>query len=188
MYTLTRKRAREEARTAWRPKRVRVADASLPPVALCFLSGCSERQAGRGGGRREAGRRRGAGGGGGTGRAPQHGGAPRDRRWPMASSRRAPAARGPGLEIQNLTLGQPSASRSELGVAGRGAPNCSFLSPEPSACRVSWSPVGTPGRAGPANGGKEPQASGAGPRRLPLPAVQGNSKVNWTGHRRPRAV
>lgn len=89
--------------------------------------------------------------------------------------------RGLGLEIQNLTLGQPSASRSELGVAGRGAPNCSFRNPEPSARRVSWSPVGTPGRAGPENGGKKPEASGAGPRRLLLPAVQGNSKVNETG-------
>lgn len=67
----------------------------------------------------------------------------------MASGRRAPAAWGPGLEIQNLTLRQPSASRSELGVAGRGAPNCWFRNPESSARRVSWSLVGDPwkGRA-----------------------------------------
>lgn len=112
---------------------------------------------------------------------------PRDRRRPMASGRRGPEAWGPGLEIQNLTLGQPSASRSELGVAGRGVPNCSVGNPEPSARRVSWSPVRIPGRAGPANGGKEPGASGAGPRLLLLPAVQGNSKVNEAGHGRPWA-
>lgn len=98
---------------------------------------------------------------------------PRDRRRTNGERPARPCGLGrggPGLEIQNLTLGQPSASSPELGVAGRGAPSAArSLARNPAPAASRGTPCGPLGRAGPANGGKEPKASGAGPRRLLCP-------------------